>query len=703
MMKRKGAWLAAGLGFVWLAFVYASFYLVQQQRPFDAERIQYARTVLQTFWLSGRGPVEGANVGAIGSTLLDLMVGGAIWLIGAALGRRLCRWLGVQFGDAGEGLVLSSGVGLGALSLSVLGLGLLGWLRSPMMALLLAGAAVLLLPDLVAVGRAATGLRPKDRPNGLASFYLATVLLMVVLVALTPPIDWDGLFYHLTMPQRYLEQGRIAPVTDVPQQHFPGLMEMLYLLAMALKGDVTAKLLHLAYGLGLGGMVYLLARRHVGPAYGWRAVLLYAGTPMVAILGGWAYNDLALAFYQIAALYALFNWIETPRRAWLALSGILCGFALGLKYTAFVCPLALSLLLAWHLLRTRAPSREWLYSGGLLAGSTVVTAAPWYLRNWALTGNPVYPFAYSFFDGAGWDAWRAAWYARAGSGLGWDLWELVKLPWTLTLGLRDMNFYDGRVGPLFLLALPFGLAWVLGLYGRPRCRPRAVSYLLFFAAAQYAAWMLGVVTSGALFQSRLLLPACVALCAPMAYLFEELRVLDMPSFSLQRMIGMSVVLVLAANLCYQALDLIRIYPLGVLSGAETRQAFLGRNLGAYYAAMQLVNEQVSEDGRALFLWEPRSYYCERPAQPDPILERWAWLRHLHGGDLDAIERTLRDEGYTHVLLYRSGLEFMRRARFDPLGDSEASSLDAFLSAYLEEEATVGEAYVLYRIGRKGSQ
>ena len=705
-MKKIGHWLTIALSFAWIAFVYASFYLVQQQRPFDH-----------------------ANIVAVGSAFLDVCAAGGMLIVGTVLGDRICRWLGIRFEHAGETLVWGTGVGLGAIAFGVLGIGVFGWLTRWSVLFLLAVCALVSLPSFATVGRAVSSLRAVARPGWGLAVYLCGMLLLTLLVTLTPPTDWDGLFYHLTMPRLYIEHGRIVPTTDMPHQYFPGLVEMLYLAAMSLTGDVAAKLLHFFYLFLLGGGIYLLAQRHLRPGgrvlrsgYGWPALTAYAAVPMVFVLGSWAYNDLALSFYQIAALYALFNWFHTGERSdlapgdaveavemegrrvgaaqgtgWLILAAVSCGLTMGVKYTSFLCPVSIALFISWHLVRARVRWGAWLRTVALLCGIVALVAAPWYLRNLAFTGNPVYPFAYGLFGGTGWDAWRAAWYARAGSGLGWDLGDLIALPWTLTLGIRDMNFYDGRSGPLFLLALPFLVAWNVRLYGRPGARPRAMGYLQVFALVQVLSWTIGVVSSRSLFQSRLLLPAFVTLCAPLAYCYDELRTLDTRVFSLRRLIGMSVVLVLAANLCYQAIHTLRIRPLPVLVGEESREAFLTRTLGAHYAAMELVNERLSDGESALFLWEPRSYYCRRPAQPDPILERWAWLRHRYGDNADAIARLLQSEGYTHVLLHRAGMELIRETNLDPLTDADLAALDAFAAAYWVEEAAVGDAYQLYRL------
>jgi 4-amino-4-deoxy-L-arabinose transferase-like glycosyltransferase len=745
-----------------MAFVYASFYLVQQHRPFTA-----------------------ANLQAVSDLVLDVLTAGAILAVGAGVGRRVCRWLQVPFTHPAEQIVLGTGVGLGALSMAVLGMGLLGWLQRWAMVLLLGGLALLVAPDLVAIvsairemlagshsdqsppgpGESETAARglpnPRSRSDhpdrtkpGLLGLYIGATFLLALPLALAPPADWDGLFYHLTLPRLYIESGRIAPLTDMPHQFFPSLMEMLYLAATLLRGDVAAKLLHYGYMLLLAGLLYLMARRHVGRDHGWPAVALYTAIPMVAVLGGWAYNDLALAFYQVAALYALLYWLRRddlceshdaqrggpnprltaewqpavepvghrhdpgrakaspPSLSWVVLAALCCGLAMGVKYTSLICPLVMVGLIVWHIAHARTSQTRGaeLRALVLFGGVTLLVAAPWYARNLAFTGNPVYPFAYRLFDGAAWDAWRAAWYARAGSGLGVDPIAWFRLPWTLSLGLRDMNFYDGRMGPLFLLALPFLIAWSLRLYGRPGPRPQAVGMLMVYALAQYVVWTIGVVASQSLFQSRLLLPAFVALCVPCAYVYDELRTLDTTILSLRRLVGLSVALVLAANLCYQFLDTLRVRPLPVLVGEESREAYLARNLGAHYGAMELINERVPAEGRVLFLWEPRSYYCRRPAQPDAILDRWAWLLVRHKADLAAIAAELEQEGYTHLLLHRAGAEFVRREQDGAIppaplprdgvhGDGDFAALDAFLQIYGRELGRVGEAYELYRLSR----
>jgi len=670
-MKQRHNPRGWGIAFfiAWVFAVYAAFYWVQ--KPFTPE----------VAWALVR-------VG------LDIAVAAGIIILGAALGRRILVWLGLADLSPADLIWLAPALGLGGLGLGGLGLGLVGgWRRSLVYGLALL-ATILLARDGLALARQLWGWRPSLAVGRWGRRYLALTLALTAPLALAPPTSWDGLFYHLTGPALYAVQGGITLLdVNIPHLAFPSLMEMLFGLGLLLRGDVAAKLLHLAYGLLLAALVYRLSRRWQGrEAAGW-SLLLLAAMPMVAVLAAWAYNDLALVFYQLAALYGLLAWQETRRRGWLAASGLLSGLALGLKYTAFPLPLVGLIYLLWQ-----SRSGKNLVSYVLLTG---LTAAPWYLRNWAFTGNPVYPF---LFGGQNWDGFRSAWYAHAGTGIGWHPLRILALPATMTLGLEDANYYDGRMGPLFLALAPV-LVWLIVQKLRRRklanlqtCRLANLhpcAMLGGFAAVHGLVWTLGVIQSRALFQARLFLPGFVALVPLLAESLARLPALDSRKFSLSAFVRMLVGVALALNLINQTLDVLRFDPFGYLTGHESREAYLERVLGDHYRAMEQLEESVPEDGRVLFLWEPRSYYSPRSVQPDAILDNWSHLVYLYG-DADRVAAHLRAEGFTHVLLYRWGLDFVIEHGESPLPPGDVERLEDFTAKHLELVETVGY-YELYRL------
>jgi hypothetical protein len=654
---------------LWLFVVLGAFYAVQ--KPFTPD-----------------------TASAVMRSAMDLATAALLTVLGAALGRRILDWVGLDDLAASDVAWLAPGLGLGVLALLNLGLGMAGgWHPLPVYGSI-AVVGVLLIRDILALAREMSAWRPQLAVGTWGRWYLAVTLALTLLMALAPPASWDGLFYHLTGPALYLDQRAVRPLTiNIPHLAYPSLMEMLFGLAMLLRGDVAAKLLHFAYALLLAALVYRLSRRWQGRQVAGWSLLLLAATPMVAVVAAWAYNDIALAFYQLGALYALLAWHESERRGWLIVAGLLIGSALGLKYTAFPLPLT---VLAYLLCRRRRRWREAI----TFTVSAVLIASPWYLRNWLFTGNPVYPF---LFGGRNWDPFRSAWYANTCTGIGWRPLRILALPATVTLGLRDVNYYDGRMGPLFLALAP-AVIWLIirmcqgSADERTSPEKRHLIILLGgFALVCAVTWTLGVIHSRALFQARLFLPGFVALIPLMAESIVRLSVLNRPGFSIAAFVRLAVGVVLALGLIDQTLGVLRFDPPAYLVGRESRSDYLTRVLGEHYVAMEKLEEAVPEDGKVLFLWEPRSYYSPRPAQPDAILDNWAHLLHLHDSQIRIAEH-LREEGYTHVLLNQRGLEFMIEKNESPLSTEDVERLRDFVERHLESVETTG-TYRLYELQR----
>jgi hypothetical protein len=671
-MKRRDGLILAGVALflLWWLFAFGSYYAIQ--KPFTPAQ---ASALLRTAW--------------------NLLTPALIGLIGAALGWRLLGPLKLALGSRLECLLWSLGVGLGALGLLILALGLAGVLQ-PMLSLALFG-----LVTVYALFEAGATLRRRrwrlfsagpSLPAGLR-FYLILMGGVALLIALAPPLGFDSLVYHLSGPRLYLEAGGIFHGRDLLHLNYPALTDMLYTLALAAAGEGAAAPLHWLYGLLAGAAVFAIGRRYFGRRAGVLGLAVWASAPMVFVLAGWAYNDLALAFYHALGALAVLRWREGRDRRWLILAGVSMGLAMGQKYTAAVGALALGVLILWDAWRGRLPARQIVWAGLAFAGPALLVVAPWLAKNWAFTGNPVYPF---IFGGRFWDDFRSAWYNRPGSGIGWDLKELLILPWTAGIGLREGNAYDGQMGPLFLVLLPALLATPLWLRRRTRW-PLAAGPLLWVAGALTLAWTAGVVGSRSLQQMRLLLPA-VTLLSPLAGAAIEAADPRLPiRLSLRRLLIFSLALALIANATTFCLRAAAINPIPVLLGAETRQGFLERNLGYYAVAMAQLAETLPAESRVFFLYEPRGYYATRPAEPDAIVDHWArlTLRYAEAGD---IAETLRREGYTHVLLYRLGMDFLRGDVVQAVSDRDVEMWTAFERGYLEEiEWPAEPAYALYAL------
>jgi 4-amino-4-deoxy-L-arabinose transferase-like glycosyltransferase len=138
------------------------------------------------------------------------------------------------------------------------------------------------------------------------------------------------------------------------------------------------------------------------------AVLIVASVPTAYHVASSGYIDLSLALYVTLATFALTRWWKEQTWGWVILIGIFLGAALSIKLTALFVFAAFALMI---LLRARSSDNAGKVvlnglAALLLAG---VIASPWYIRTWASTGSPVFPFYMSIWPGTanGWDVERS--------------------------------------------------------------------------------------------------------------------------------------------------------------------------------------------------------------------------------------------------------------------------------------------------------
>src|SRR5205823_7886923 len=243
-------------------------------------------------------------------------------------------------------------------------------------------------------------------------------------------------------------------------------------------------------------------------------------------------------------------------RRWLLFAGVFAGLALGTRHQALsAVPLLAAVVLVdgWR----RRGARAALADAGVLGGAAALVAAPWYLKNWLLLGNPVWPL---FFGGRGFGplALERSNYFAAGmtisprSPLGY-----------LALPLRAYTHGDIEqrlvvLSPLYLL-LP-ALLWLP--------RRRELLYLLIPSLGLAVGWALG-------FQElRYLLPVCAPLSLAAAYALRAALARPRLGRLVQPALLGSALLCLALVGLHVGAD----RPLGVLLGRESHDAYLRQSV-----------------------------------------------------------------------------------------------------------------------------
>lgn len=657
--------------------------------------VLWAGILLSAYYVVQKPGLLSAFAG-LANTILTLIVAALLLFNAYEIGTRVLSWIGLKTIDEIDRLLLGSGIGLGGLGLFGLVLSLAQIARPPVFFFLIAFLAVFFVFN-GDFQKLRLDLRAFlthwnlsfSQFNLFSKLAILLPFVFAFLLTLAPQFEaFDALLYHLAQPAQVLQAGGLQPV-DVPQFWFPNLTENLYLWPLALGTERAAQIMHFAWATLSALVIWRWTVKVWNVEIGRKALLLLAAVPSLPMVASWAYADWALVFFAIAALYTLTTFASTHSTAWLRVTAILAGLAMAVKYTSFTVPLACGLLFLFWGRRSFSQAFRHAAQFSLI---TLLVACPWYVRNAIFMGNPFYPFA---FGGRYWDAFRAEWYSGPGTGIGWNLLQIVLLPLNVILGHRDQNFYDGRMGPLFLILAPLAV-WIL--FSRTREdseRGLSLQAIGIFSLLTFAAWTVGVINSIHLWQARLLLPGLFPFMIPTALGWDSLKAFDSSKFRLSFFADALIVVVIVLTVFDNGVFVLQRNPLAVAMGAQSRMGYIARVNPSYAALMQSIDE-LPADAYVYSLFEPRSYSLPRRIQPDAINYNFAQDLNLYKTP-EAILQQWKSQGYTHVLIYQRGLDFLLNDSSSPFTPAVHQELQQTLEKMELVQQTSDKVYSIYRI------
>jgi hypothetical protein len=157
-----------------------------------------------------------------------------------------------------------------------------------------------------------------------------------------------------------------------------------------------------------------------------------------------------------------------------------------------------------------------------------------------------------------------------------------------------------------------------------------------------------------------------------------------------------VIAIVTVTLVDAGMNVIARNPLAFAVGTESQESYLAKIQPSYAQAVELV-DKTPDDSRIYALYEPRSYYISRVIQPDPILDNFAHAIYLHT-DPKGVISSWQDEGYTHVLIYRQGINFLLENDPGRLTPQHQSALEYLIQNHLSLFGiTADGSYELYSI------
>lgn len=481
--------------------------------------------------------------------------------------------------------------------------------------------------------------------------------VIYVLSSLMPPFEFDVVEYHLQGPKEFYQQGRIAFCEHNVYLNMPLAAEMHSLAMMVLVGGPQAWWLGGLAGKTLTGIFSLLgallvagwAGRNWGRQVGWSAAAILLSAPGNLHVASCGLIDAVLGSYILACTLCLQSALESSRRdqadwpTWSVLACFFAGSAAACKYTGVVFavfPTALTLV--WIGYRRWAEPGWWRVGAACLL-AVLVSALPWYAKNWASTGNPVYPLASSLFGSGNLTEDQIARWNRAhqvpqtsdGKRYGWQAWSSASAQVVL-----QSEYLPLALVPLTVLAMLL-FVW------KPKRAPLAMALLMML-------WILAVWFFATHRIDRFLVPIL-----PLAVMLA--------SYSLQWLNRSGYQSWTAALMLFSLLyaGLLSLSNIACDSRWLVSYESLKRDIGTAEVPGRLspgidwLNHQLPATARVLLVGQAQVFRYQPPIYYATCFNTPVGESALNSGDPELARRWLQDQGITHVLVQWSEINRYR--------------------------------------------
>lgn len=598
--------------------------------------------------------------------LFNILIAAAMFAVFFGVGTKLLGLCGFEWDSFAEEFVFSAATGAGALAFLILGAALAGFLNRYVVGIIFAAALLFGGRQLLRLVGVARNAVKRDYSHPVEIAYIlafATVVLVMVLRALTPPHAVDEAIYHLAAVRRFLEAGSLTPLYDMAQGNTHLLAHMLYAPCLMLGADSAAKLLSVGFALLTGLALYAYARRFFDERVGYVAALAFFGAGMVVEVAITARIDVTLAGVLFLATYAMTVYLEDRSLKWLWLSAFLSGAAIGIKLTGF---LWVAILGCTYLIQTlyRTPMKERLRHlrlGVFYFLILLAVVGPWLLKNYVYFHDPFYPFTSSetvtdnrsqpvSHFGPAEEGKLESYFQKAkdrNSRLAERIREILENAAAHRPERHPLRFWGYFTNPaIYNVGEPyhtpnylFVLCPLFLLFGRDRkLLWLAFSCAVFFVLMAWSAWT-----------ARYLLPLYPPLTLIAAYVVvragESLRSRSALTAALP---ALALLLTTGSVVLSEVSQLIKNHELNYINGSLSRADFL--SLVFYYPPLRYVNENTSGESKILMMGSQMGYDLQRFYVADTTWESTPWRRLLLKSDTpEGVRDELKAEGITHVI------------------------------------------------------
>jgi len=328
-----------------------------------------------------------------------------------------------------------------------------------------------------------------------------------------------------------------------------------------------------------------------------------------------------MTFFTTASVLAFVRWRDDGYRnaKWLLLSAVCIGLSAGSKYNALIAWLFLNLMIVFYYSRDTENGLGAFKSGAVFFVIALLVVSPWYIKNYILTENPIYPLfdqVFRFLHHAGENGaniagtaerrWTSGVFQRREVMFGESFLETLFIPIRMFFQGKDAStqYFDGVLNPILIIMVPF--AFLTKNLNRDK-----IFFLLFSVFFLFMAYFLTVI------RIRYILPLVPFLAILSVIGIKNIAEWTGKKSSQIRRAGLIVIfavtiIFIAFNFLYLKNYFNEIGPVKYILNQETKDEFLSRNVGSY-PAMQYINKNLPNNVRIFLMFlGKRGYYLNRP-------------------------------------------------------------------------------------------
>ena len=481
---------------------------------------------------------------------------------------------------------------------------------------------------------------------------MTAILIISFFEVLAPSTTEDTISYHFRIPYDYVTQGKIYYSPSL-LFNMPHLTEVLVTIPFLFSiSDIGAQIYYFYWTVLFSISMVTFGTTFFNLKTGLLGAVLIMLTPMFTYIKTAGMVEIALSTFIILALVALkkSSLEKGNKLAWIFICGCCVGISCGIKYYGLLSLIAV-LTLVMILSIKEFPKNRFLLITVFLIG-VIIFGFPFYLKNFLMVGDPLYPKLYQFIGGRDWSTALGIAQSdyvqldkKAG---GATLYGLVTTVWSLTVD--GHSYLSGKTGYgfLYLIAAPLFIFQFLELLFRENHEKKpllisSITLLWIFVLVSYVLWYYFSLHRGrhlfVVYSVLSVLIADLLLNQSKFFLKNNISILNLKVFKWLTIL--TVALHLSISLYFNMKFL------NVAIGVETTTSYLNR-VRPNALAYQEIERNIPVNAKVLHLFGTSQYYLRREQfYPSPFFQGW-----IDWTNIDSVldyYRLLKEGGFTHVV------------------------------------------------------